>query len=47
MTAAEILKQLQRLGSESYKRILLNHGVREPAFGVKVEDLKKYQKQIK
>ena len=48
MNAQQILKELKPLGSESYKRILCNnHGVREPCFGVKIADLKKYQKRIK
>jgi 3-methyladenine DNA glycosylase AlkD len=47
MTAAEIVKQLEALGSDSYKRILQNHGAREPVFGVKIEHLKKIQKPIK
>jgi 3-methyladenine DNA glycosylase AlkD len=47
MTAAEILKSLKPLGTEGYKRILLNHGVKEPVFGVKIEELKKIQKQVK
>ncbi|MGV3719613.1 MAG: DNA alkylation repair protein [Actinomycetota bacterium] len=47
MTAAEIVTELEGLGSDSYKRILFNHGVREPVFGVKVEELKKFQKRIK
>lgn len=47
MTSAEILDALQPLGSESYKRVLLNHGVQEPVLGVKIEELKKFQKRIK
>jgi len=47
MTAAEIVKQLKPLGEDAYKKVLLNHGVKEPVFGVKIEDLKKFQKQIK
>jgi len=47
MTAAEIVKQLKPLGKDSYKKVLLNHGVKEPVFGVKIEDLKKIQKQVK
>jgi 3-methyladenine DNA glycosylase AlkD len=47
MSSKEILKQLKTLGSDSYKRILLNHGVEEPVYGVKVEELKKFQKKIK
>lgn len=47
MTATEILDTLRSLGSESYKRVLLNHRVQEPVFGVKIEELKKIQKRIK
>jgi 3-methyladenine DNA glycosylase AlkD len=47
MTADEIVKQLKPLGRDSYKKVLLNHGVKEPIFGVKIEDLKKFQKRIK
>jgi 3-methyladenine DNA glycosylase AlkD len=47
MTANEITKELRALGTEQYKRILLNHGAKEPIFGVKIEELKKYQKRIK
>jgi 3-methyladenine DNA glycosylase AlkD len=47
MTAKEIVAELQTLGNESYKQILLKHGAQEPILGVKVEDLKKIQKRIK
>jgi len=48
VTAQQILNELKPLGSESVKRILCNnHGVREPCFGVKIADLKKFQKRIK
>jgi 3-methyladenine DNA glycosylase AlkD len=47
MTAQEIVEQLRPLGSDGYKRVLSNHGVVEPFFGVKIEYLKKFQKQIK
>jgi 3-methyladenine DNA glycosylase AlkD len=47
MTAKEIVAELETLGNESYKRIMLKHGAQEPFFGVKVEDLKKIQKRIK
>jgi 3-methyladenine DNA glycosylase AlkD len=47
MTAEEIVEQLRLLGKDSYKRVLLNHGVKEPFFGVKIEDLKKIQQRIK
>ena len=47
MTATEIVEQLRPLGRDGYKKILMNHDVREPCFGVKIEELKKFQKQIK
>jgi 3-methyladenine DNA glycosylase AlkD len=47
MTAAEIVAELKPLGKESYKKVLLNHGIREPVFGVSIEQLKKIQKRIK
>src|SRR5881296_914947 len=47
MTAAEVVKQLRPLGKDTYKKVLLNHGVPEPFFGVKIEDLKKIQKRAK
>jgi len=47
MTAAEIVAELKPLGAEGYRKILRNHGVPEPMFGVKVEYLKKIQKRIK
>ena len=47
MTAAEIVEQLKPLGLDSYKKVLKNHGIPEPMFGVKIEELKKFQKRIK
>ena len=47
LTAADILTELKALGKESYKNILLRHGVAEPIFGVSIEELKKIQKRIK
>jgi 3-methyladenine DNA glycosylase AlkD len=46
MTASEIVEELRPLGSESYQRILRNHGVGLPCFGVKIEHLKRIQKRI-
>ncbi len=46
MTAAEILNELEPLGQESYRKVLRNHGIPEPLFGVKVEHLKKIQKRV-
>ena len=47
MDVAEIMAELQAMGSESLKKILLKHGVKEPFFGVKVEQLKTIQKKVK
>lgn len=46
--ADALMKELSKLGSASYKNLLMrNHGVQEPLFGVKIGDLKKIQKRIK
>jgi 3-methyladenine DNA glycosylase AlkD len=47
MHVQEVMAQLQGYGSESIKKILLKHGIKEPFFGVKVEHLKTIQKQTK
>ncbi len=47
MTAKEIVDELRTLGAESIKKVLRNHGVQEPFFGVKIGDMKKIQKRIK
>ena len=47
MTATEILAEIRPLGSDSYKRVMCNHGVKEPCFGVKISDLQKIVKRIK
>lgn len=47
MTAADIIAELKPLGKESYKKVLLKHGIREPLLGVSIEQLKKIQKRIK
>ncbi len=47
MTAKEILSELEQLGQASIKKVLLKHGIFEPLFGVKVEELKKIQKKVK
>jgi len=47
MTAQEILAEIKPLGRDSYRKVLFNHGIPEPCFGVKIEDLKKIQKRIK
>jgi 3-methyladenine DNA glycosylase AlkD len=47
MTTKEIVEELRALGAESIKKVLRNHGVQEPFFGVKIGDMKKIQKRIK
>lgn len=47
MAVNEIMQQLQQLGNESTKKVLVKHGAREPFFGVKIEDLKKIVKKTK
>ena len=47
MTVKEILVQLKEYGDEQTKKTLMNHGAKEPLFGVKVQDLKKILKKTK
>lgn len=48
MTAADILTELEAMGSASTKRMLMNnHGIKEPCFGVKIGDMKKIVKRVK
>ena len=47
MTKDEVMKALASMGNEGTKRVLQNHGAKEPLFGVKVGDMKKIQKKIK
>ena len=47
MTVPEIMAYLQANGSESIKKILIKHGIKEPFFGVKIEYLKTIQKKVK
>jgi len=47
MNAEEIVELLRPLGLESYRKMLRNHGIPEPFFGVKIEELKKIQKRVK
>jgi 3-methyladenine DNA glycosylase AlkD len=44
MSAPSILSELKSLGSASYARILKNHGVAEPVYGVKISELKRIVK---
>ena len=47
MTKEQVMKELEKKGSESIKKIFLNHGAKEPVFGVKIGDLKVIQKKVK
>ena len=47
MIAEEILEEIKPLGSDSYKRVMFNHGTREPCFGVTIGDLQKILRRIK
>lgn len=47
MNVQTIMTELKAKGNEGVKKILLKHGVKEPFFGVKVEDLKVIQKKVK
>lgn len=44
--AATILAELEMLGSESYRKVMRNHGARDPLFGVKISELQKIRKRI-
>jgi 3-methyladenine DNA glycosylase AlkD len=47
MTCNEVMEQLKKMGDPKIKAILMKHGVKEPLFGVKIEQLKTIQKKIK
>ena len=47
MTTEQIMKELERKGSESIRKIFKNHGNSGPMYGVKVSDLKVIQKKVK
>ncbi len=47
MTAQEILDEIRPLAKDSYKKVLLQHGIPEPVLGVKIEDMKKIVKRVK
>ena len=47
MDVKTIMTELKAKGNEGVKKILMNHGIKEPLFGVKVEDLKVIQKKVK
>ncbi len=47
MNSEEVVAELKALGRDSIKKVLMNHGMVEPLFGVKIEDMKKIQRCIK
>lgn len=47
MTAKEIMILLESLGTAQTKKTWINHGGKEPLFGVKIEELKKIVKKVK
>lgn len=47
MTSKEVLSELKKLGKESIKKVLINHGAKEPFYGVAVGDLKTIVKKVK
>lgn len=46
-TVQDILAELEALGSETTRRIFVNHGAEPPLFGVKVGDLKPLVKSVR
>jgi 3-methyladenine DNA glycosylase AlkD len=44
--AGTVVRELQALGSEAYRKVLRKHGADDPLFGVKISELKKFQKRI-
>jgi hypothetical protein len=47
MTTEQVMKELEKKGSESIRKIFRNHGGNGPMYGVKVGDLKVIQKKVK
>ena len=47
MTVQDVLNELESFGDERTKNTHMNHGAKEPLFGVKVADLKKILKKTK
>lgn len=46
MKLAELLDQLKAKGAASTKKTLMNHGAREPVYGVKIQDMKPLVKKV-
>jgi 3-methyladenine DNA glycosylase AlkD len=47
MTVPEILAELEAMATPSTKKTWLNHGAKEPLFGVKIGDMKTIVKRVK
>jgi len=45
LTAKSVVAELKSLGKDSYKKVMLNHGAKEPIYGVAISELKKIQKR--
>lgn len=46
-TVNGILVELEKMGTPAIKKVLMNHGAREPFFGVRVGDMKTIVKRVK
>ena len=46
-SAAAIVEELRKKGSQAIKNVLLKHGATEPFFGTKISDMKPIQKRLK
>ena len=46
-TVSEVVEELRGLGSASIKKVLVNHGAREPFFGTKISDMKPLEKRLR
>jgi len=47
MQAAEVMAQLESMGSENTRKMWRKHGAQGPLFGVKIGDMKKIVKKVK
>jgi len=47
MTVNQIMTELQSMGNDSIKTLLMKHGIKEPLYGVKIEHLKTIENKIK
>lgn len=47
MTFEQVMQELESYGNPQTKKVLMNHGAKEPFFGVKIADMKKIVKKVK